>query len=155
MKGFVFSLQALLILRQRQERVALEHYGRALHARAAAWAAVQQAQQDLARSWSTLRTELENTCCAARAAFHRAQCTALEERSRRAQAQAQSAEHVVRETLSAFTEARRQREAVDRVRERRHRAFERDRARQEGRILDDLAGRCAKPRLNGQPAQLP
>lgn len=155
MKGFVFSLQALLTLRQRQERLALEQYGRALQARATACAAVQQAQADLACAWSTLRAELETSCYAARVAFHRAQCSALEERSRRAQAEVQSAGHALRKTLGAFTEARRRREAVDRVRERRRLAFEREGMRQESRILDDLAGRCARPMLGGQPGQIP
>jgi len=149
MKGFVFSLQALLILRQRQEQLALEHYGRALHAHAAACAALQQAEADLARAWEVFRTELEVSCSAARAGFHRAQCVALGDRSRRAQAEAQLAESAVGQTRSALAEARRQREAVDRLRDRRQLAFERDRTRAEGRMLDDLAGRCPRPLLSG------
>jgi flagellar export protein FliJ len=141
MKPFTFSLQALLTLRQRQEQVALEQYGRALRARALACAALRLAQDGLAQAWSAFRTELEGSCCGGRASFHRAQCAALEERSRRTQAEAQSAELAVRQALDCFTEARRQREAVERVRDRRRLAFERDCTRQEGRVLDDLAGR--------------
>ena len=139
MKRFRFTLQALHTLRQRQENVALEHYGAALLHRQDALRLLQRAENDLAQTWLDLQQHLQAGCDAALALQARSLCAAVEERRTRAHQDLGQAELDVQRTFAAMIEARRQREIVDKLHDRQLRAHEHAAAVTEHKLLDELA----------------
>ena len=149
MKSFRFSLQAVLTLRQRQERFALEAYAAALLARHQAVARVKAVEQELAAAWSDLRRRQETGCPAAEMAQAMAFSQVLSRRRDEAVTALMAAERGVNLSLQNLLEARRQRETVDACHDKQRLAHQRNQTRQENRLLDDLAGRRFTPLLAG------
>jgi flagellar FliJ protein len=143
MKAFRFSLQAILTLREEREREAQRHYARMLRAVEAVQSDLAGVQQHLttlaAEQQARLRTglpanELE------RLGHYR---VVLEERRIRLQQElvrAQQAADLAQASLIKATQAR---EALENYRQKLHRAYDYTLARDEQKLLDDLAGRTS------------
>jgi flagellar FliJ protein len=139
MKKFRFTLQAVQVVRQQQERQALEAYGRCLRARQQAEAALSEARQHLEDAWRRQR-ELEASGAPALWLMHSQNwCAVLEERCHQAQSALQQAREQAAAAWSRLAVARRQREAVDKLRQRQWRQYELALAREEQKQLDELA----------------
>ncbi|WCJ58226.1 flagellar export protein FliJ [Fontisphaera persica] len=139
MKKFRFTLQAVHVVRQQQERQALEAYGRCLRARQQAEAALQQARQNLEEGWRRQR-ELEASGAPALWLVHGQHwCALLEERCGQAETALQQAREQTSAAWARLAVARRQREAVEKLRQRQWRQYELALAREEQKQLDELA----------------
>ena len=139
MKKFRFTLQAVYVVRQQQERQALEVYGRCLRARLQAEAALAQARQNLEEGWRRQR-ELEAAGAPALWLMHGQHwCATLDERCRQAEILLQQAREQTAAAWSRLAVARRQREAVEKLRQRQWRQHELALAHQEQKQLDELA----------------
>ncbi len=141
MKAFHFTLEAVRVLRQRQEQDAMDNYARALIARQQAVERLEAVQQQLHASWQDLRDQLARGCTAGKAAqlqnYHRALEKTRDERS----AALGLAERRVNTAFAAMLAARQQREIVDKGYEKQKIRHDREQQRGEQKFLDDLASR--------------
>jgi flagellar export protein FliJ len=139
MKLFKFSLESLRTLRKQKERVAQQHYARALAACDAAGAQLQNANRELTGAWESLVRELGGGAAAAKIQGLRAWCAALESRRNGCQVAldeaCRAAEAAFREMIGAV----RDREALDRFCDKLRRAHERGAQREEQKHFDELA----------------
>jgi flagellar protein FliJ len=138
MKRFRFTLQALQTVRQRQEQVALEQYSVAMQARLQAEAAFLAARSERDFAWEQHRKRLELGATAAQLAQLQAYCQAAELRCQESEVRLRAAEDEVHQKWQQFAEARKQREVVDKVEERQRRRYQRECAREEQKMLDEL-----------------
>lgn len=139
MKTFRFSLEAVATTRKRAENVALENYAQALLLRAGALRQLEAAQHELDSVWGRVREEMVKGCTAAKAAQLRLQARLLgEDRTAREEALAH-AERGANQALQQMLAARRQREAVDKLRGRQRLSYDRDIASDSQKFLDELA----------------
>ncbi|MCX8154887.1 MAG: flagellar export protein FliJ [Verrucomicrobiae bacterium] len=139
MKKFRFTLQAVYVVRQQQERQALEAYGRCLQARQQAEQALAQARHNLEEAWRR-RRELEAAGAPALWLMHGQHwCAMLEERCHHAEAALHHAREQTAAAWSRLAVARRQREAVEKLRHRQWHQHELALAREEQKQLDELA----------------
>lgn len=145
MKPFKFSLEAVATTRRRREQAALENYAQALLARQSARAQLDALQQNLDGVWSRLRQTLESGCSASAVTRLRQESYFLEEeRKLREEALAQ-AELAVSQALQQMLAARKQREAVEKVRVKKRMEYDRDVQRDTQKFLDELATQRATP----------
>ncbi len=147
MKPFRFTLHALLTLRQRQEHAALEHYARALLDQQQARTQLDRVEQQLNRAWNELQSQLDRGCDAAVILQSRNHGAAIERRRFEAQNALDQAVLQVQRALVDTLNARRQREAVDTLREKQRFAHERECLRLEHKVLDEFASRRTSPVL--------
>jgi len=139
MKTFRFTLEAVATTRRRVENVALENYAHALLVRAGALRQLEATQRELDAVWARVREEMTQGCAAAKAAQLRLQARLLEEdRTAREEALAH-AERGANQALQQMLAARKQREAVDKLRGRQRLSYDRDVARDSQKFLDELA----------------
>lgn len=143
MKAFRFSLQAILTLREEREQEAQRHYARMLRAVQAVnaeLAAVDRqltalaAEQQARLGTGLMANELE------RLGNYR---VVLEERLgilQRDLARAQQASDLAKDALIKATQSR---QALENYRQKLHRAYDYTLAREEQKLLDDLAGRAS------------
>lgn len=143
MKAFRFSLHAILTLREEREQEAQRHYAkmlRAVEAVNAELATVGQHLADLAtEQQARLRTglpanELE------RIGNYRVLLEDCQKRLQQDLARAQQAAEQARVALVKATQARK---ALENYREKLHRVYDQTLARNEQKLLDDLAGRTS------------
>jgi flagellar export protein FliJ len=139
MKPFRFSLESLRTLRKQKERVAQQHYARALAAGDAAAAQLADANRELAAAWEMLVTELGDGAAAAHILGRRAWCTALETRRNERQAALEAARRAAETAFRELLVAARDREALDRFCEKSRRAHARGAQREEQKNFDELA----------------
>lgn len=141
MKPFRFNLQALLTLRQRQEHLALEQYAQTLLHQQQARNHLAAVERELVGAWTALGSHLAQGCRVATARHSRDYCTALELRRHQAENALAHTTLQVQRALETTHDARRQREVVDKLRERQLRAHSREAAMAEHKLLDEMAGR--------------
>lgn len=149
MKSFRFSLQAVLTLRQRQERFALEAYAAALLVCHQAVSRMKAVELELSTSWSDLRCKQDAGCSAAVMSQASEYSRTLSRRRDEAGVALMAAERGMNVSLKSLLEARKQREIVDACHDKQKLAHQREQVRQENRLLDDLAGRRFTPLLAG------
>jgi flagellar export protein FliJ len=155
MKSFRFTLEAVLTLRQRQEQTALEQYAQTLLARQQAVAKLENAQRELNASMQELRGQLAAGCTAAHAAqAHDYQRSLGRRRDECAQALG-TAERRVNAAMQAMLAARRQREIVDKFFDKQKLNHLRGLARNEQKMLDDLASRRGNSIFAWNPTEIP
>jgi flagellar export protein FliJ len=141
MKPFQFTLEAVRILRQRQEQLAMEQYARVLLSRQQAVQRLEAAERQIQTAMQEIRELTVRGCTASKAAhaqeyqraleMHRTDCVrALELAERRANA-----------GLNAMLQARREREIVDKFFDKQKARHLREQGRAEQKLLDDLASR--------------
>jgi len=155
MKAFHFTLEAVRTLRQRQEQTCMEQYAQALLARQQATERLAAVQHELTVGWDELRVKLSAGCAASEAAqahdYHRA----LGRRRDECQAQLGTAERRVNAALQAMLAARQQREIVDKYFDKQKVRHQRDVARDEQKMLDELAGRRGNSILTWNSTEMP
>ena len=141
MKKFRFTLEAVRVLRQRQEQDAMDQYARTLVARQQALERLEAVQQQLSAGWQELRQALERGCPAAEATRMQEYHRLLEKRRDECLSALGLAERRVNAAFAAMLAARQQREIVDKSFEKQKAQHQRERAQDEQKLLDDLAGR--------------
>lgn len=139
MKPFRFSLESLRTLRQQKERVAQQHYARALAAGEAAAARLADADRELAAAWERLVTELSDGAAAAQILGRRAWCATLETRRNERQSALNEARRAAEKAFQEMVVAVRDREALDRFCEKSRRAHALGVQREEQKMFDELA----------------
>jgi flagellar export protein FliJ len=139
MKLFKFPLESLRTLRKQKERVAQQHYARALAVCDAAAAKLQSANQELSGAWDALLRELGCGVAAGKIQGLRTWCTALEARRNEFQAAVDEARCAAGTALREMIAAARDREALDRFCAKSRRAHERNVQREEQKNFDELA----------------
>ncbi len=155
MKPFKFSLEAVATTRRRLEQAALENYAQALLVRQSAVTQLESIQHDLEAAWLRLRQTLESGCSASSATRLRQESSFLEdERKLREDALAQ-AERGVSQALQQMLAARKQREAVEKVRGKKRLEYDRDAQRDTQKFLDELATQRATPAQSWRTAADP
>lgn len=156
MKPFRFTLQALLTVREREERAAFELYARTLQLRQQAFDDLTAVESDLAAARVELRHQMVKGGPVAGLLQRQSHCHQLgEQREPLADALAR-AEKAARLALLHMITAQQNREVVDKFLETQQKNYQRDCTREEQKLLDELA-HCAGPaspftQLNPEPA---
>lgn len=138
MKPFHFSLESLRPIREQRERLAQRRYAEALRAGEQATAQWDAAILELAGAWGQLCRQLRDDAAAFQLQQTRAWCDALERRCERLAAAAQSAQRAAREAWRDMMRATRERQTLDRLREKSRRAYDRDAGRAAQKELDEM-----------------
>jgi flagellar protein FliJ len=153
MKAFHFSLEAVQTLRQRQEQQAMEQYVRALLARQQALDHLEFVRERIRLNQEELSRLLSAGCTAAVATqVHHFERSLEKLEADRAGALALT-ERRVNTTFQAMVLARQKRKMVESFRERQLARHRRAEAREEQKILDDLAGRRDRSILTWNPTR--
>ena len=139
MKLFKFPLESLRTLRKQKERVAQQHYARALTACDAAAGQLQDADRKLAAAWEELVIEMSEGAAAAQILGRRTWCAGLETRRQELQAALDEARRAAGMALQEMLAAARDREALDRFCHKARRAHARAAQREEQKDFDELA----------------
>ncbi len=141
MKPFRFTLEAVSIVRQRQEQKAMELYGQTLDMRRQAKDALDAVDKELNTCWQQWRRQLADGFAAADAARAHAYHSVLTQRRTDCAKALEAAERRVNAALEDMLQARQQREIVDKFFDKQKAQHQRGVARGEQKFLDDLAGR--------------
>ncbi|MDB6020533.1 MAG: Flagellar export protein FliJ [Pedosphaera sp.] len=141
MKPFHFNLEAVRTLRQRQEQKALEQYAQTLLARQQAVERLESAQRELDAASLELADRLETGCAASQISQANDYQRVVIKRRDESMIALGAAERRVNASLQAMLAARQQREIVDKFFDKQKATHQRDLARSEQKMLDDLAGR--------------
>jgi flagellar export protein FliJ len=147
MRQFRFTLEAVRTLRQRQEQLAMEEYARALLARHDALQRMRALEEELSGAWEQARRRLRQGCPAWEMAALKLSEKLLQERRQAADKVFQDCEARAREAFRALLAARKEREIVDKCREKQRAAHELECARQETKLMDELGARRIAPAL--------
>jgi flagellar FliJ protein len=139
MKPFHFPLEPLRSIRQHKEQVARERYAKTLRACEEAAARVQAASVELTACWKTLCDKLAAGVSGDDLLRARAWCNVLELRVRERAAALEEARHAVDAVWEDLMVATREREGLDRLREKRRRNYDREAQREEQKNMDELA----------------
>ena len=152
MKRFEFTLEAVRILRRRQEQDAMDAYAKALLARQTAFMRLDQVQQELISGWHQLRALLDQGCQASQAARQQEYHRVIEKRRDELTAALATAERRVNAAFQAMLVARRALEIVDKAFSKQLAHHQREVLRGEQKFLDDLASRRQSSVLTWNPA---
>jgi flagellar export protein FliJ len=155
MKSFRFTLEAVRTLRQRQEQVAMEQYAQALAFRQQAYDRLETVQQELNAGFRDLRARLAKGCAASEAAQAGDYHKSLARRRDEFTLALGTAERRVNAALQTMLATRQQRELVDKYFDKQKSRHQRDQARSEQKIMDDLAGRRGNSILAWNPSEMP
>jgi flagellar export protein FliJ len=139
MKLFKFPLESLRTLRKQKERVAQQHYARALAACDAAGEQLHAADRELAAAWEQLVIEMSEGTAAAQILGRHNWCLTLETRRNELQAALDEARRAAETALQEMFAAARDREALDRFCNRSRRAHARAAQREEQKNFDEMA----------------
>jgi len=139
MKPFRFPLQPILSLKQQAEQSARERYAATLRACEAAAAQVQQASIELTECWTGLCQKLALGVASGELLRARAWCNVLELRVKERATALEKARHAVDAVWQELMFATREREGLDRLRDRRRAAYSRTVQAAEQKELDELA----------------
>ncbi len=139
MKGYRFTLQALLTLRARQEQAAQEIYAQALAVRHQAVIRLQEAQHECQAAQLLSRERTATGAPAAQLAQIGEYCRAMDERRERCTETLDQAQLVATQRLEKLIAARRAREVVDKFQKRQREKYDRELTREEQKLLDELA----------------
>jgi len=155
MKPFRFTLEAVRTVRQRQENSALEQYAHALALRQQVLARLEAVQQELGDCWHQLRAQMAGGCQASAATQAHDYQRSLVQRREECRLAVGTAERRVNAALQTMLATRRQRELVDKFFEQQRSRHQRDQARAEQKMLDDLAVRRNGSLLAWNPTEIP
>ena len=141
MNRFRFRLQAVLILRQRQEQLAMERYAAALAECARAQERFHQAKVSCLGVAAAHGELLRRGATAAEVIQSHQHHQLWEERLVEQSAAVQRAQSGVDDALQSMLAVRAQRETVDKFQDRQRRFYEIEARRQEQKLLDEWAQR--------------
>lgn len=139
MKPFRFSLQPILALKEQAEQTARERYASTLRACEDAAARVQQASVELTECWTGLCEKLAAGVNSGELLRARAWCNVLELRVKERATALETARHAVDAVWQELMRATREREGLDRLRDRRRTAHHRLVQAAEQKALDEVA----------------
>lgn len=139
MKPFRFPLKSLRVLREQKERIAQKRYVEALRASDAAAAKLDAGSLELATAWTALCEEVARGSTIARLRHARAWCGELERRCDQLAAALKAAQRLAHNTWREMALATRDREAIDKLHDKRRRAFDVEVQRGEQKLLDEIA----------------
>ena len=145
MKHFRFTLQALLTVREREERSALEHYARQLQLQQLALDDLTASETELAAGWGELRHLMTRACPVADLVQRQDHCQRLGERLERQRDTLARAEAAARLALLQLITAQQNREVVVKFLETQQENYRRECTREEQKLLDELARRADPP----------
>lgn len=145
MRRFRSTLQALLTVRQRQERLAMERYSEALQARRRMAEALALADRERTQAAERLNQRLGQGMQAVEVVREQANYRMLEGRRDTAFQALTTAENAIAPALTGMLQARQQRQAVEDCITRQRERHVRDQMTQERKLLDELAQRRAMP----------
>jgi flagellar export protein FliJ len=138
MKTFHFSLQALRILRERQEQIVLQDYGRALQLWEQARDKVDAILQQIQIACLEAQQKLIEGCSGSDLMQLQSYCQSLEQRRRQGEQAARVARHQASLAFTRLIAARQARAVVDKCFDQQKRRHDHDRQRREQGILDDM-----------------
>jgi flagellar export protein FliJ len=141
MKKFRFTLSALRTVRQRLEQTALEAYANALRVQKRAQDELDAVLTELRSGWTLRQDKLAAGASAETIMQIQTYCQYLEIRRRQREAVLKNAQDLALNQWQTFLAARRQREIVDRCYDHQRQRYERECAREEQKILDELGVR--------------
>ncbi|MBL9137200.1 MAG: flagellar export protein FliJ [Verrucomicrobiales bacterium] len=147
MKKFRFTLQALLTVRQRQEHLAMERYAAALAQRRRAMELLAIANTEVVDAAQAWQSRVNGGLMAAELVQRAEHLRVLEFKRNQAAVASASAERAVDPALNAMLEARRQRELVEQCEQQQRLRHQREAARQDSKVQDELAQRRVAPAL--------
>jgi len=153
MKAFHFSLESVLTLRQRQEKVAMGNYAQMLAAHRRALDQLEEVQQELKNSGEELREQIVAGCSASQAVQAHRYFESLERRRRKCVADVTAAEARKNSAMQAMLLARQQREVIDKFFEREKKRYDYACSREEQKLMDDLPQRRGDSVLSWNPAR--
>jgi flagellar export protein FliJ len=139
MKPFRFPLQPILSLKQQAEQSARERYAATLRACEQAASHLQQASVELTECWTGLCQKLAAGVTSGELLRARAWCNVLELRVKERATVLEKARHAVDAVWQELMVATREREGLDRLRDRRRVAYKRTVQAAEQKQLDELA----------------
>lgn len=139
MKSFHFSLSTLSVLREQQEQAAQKKYADALQFCEAAAASVQTASQELMTCWHELTGKLSSGVSAVEFLRARAWCNVLELRLKERTSALEQARLKVDAVWQEMLLATRDRESLDKLHNKKRRAYNAEVQRKEQQELDELA----------------
>lgn len=150
MKPFRFSLEAVLTLRTRAEREALEAYAHALNELRQLERLSDTLQRELAELVDGIREKMRSGCPAARLLRLRHYERYLQHRYNNSLQALREGKTTAQRALQKVLAARRGREAVDQLRSKHLERHRRKVERLNQRIIDELASQNAAPVLSWQ-----
>jgi flagellar export protein FliJ len=154
MKAFRFSLEAVQTLRHRQEQQAMEQYVRALLARQQALDQLEIIRERVRRNQQELSRLLSAGCTAAVAAQVQLFERSLEKQQADRVASLAMTERRVNAAFQAMLVARQKRKMVESYRNKQAALHQRAEAREEQKLLDDLAARRERSILSWNPTRM-
>jgi flagellar export protein FliJ len=141
MKPFNFSLQAVRILRQRQEHSALERYAQTVRARQEALQQSNKIQEKLEAGWAEWKQRFSKALSALQLKQLQAYCGTITKRKEDCAARLQAAQRGVNLAWQVLLAARQNLEAVEHHYENERRRYEQAMHREEQKLLDEMAPR--------------
>jgi flagellar export protein FliJ len=147
MKPFRFPLKSLRVLRQQKERAMQKRYVEALRACDEAAARLDAGSHELAAAWSALCEEVTEGATVGQLRQTRAWCATLEQRCEQLAAALKLAQQTTHEASRDMMLATRDREALDRLRNKQRHNFNRGVQRDEQKQLDEMGLRLSLPGL--------
>jgi flagellar export protein FliJ len=148
MKSFRFTLEPVLIIRERQEREAEERYGRALAAQRKALAALRDTELELDDAFAEHRRRLVEGSPVVILMQQQLYCAHIEATRKTAANAADAAEQKVKEAVLAMVAAKQQRDIIEKFRANQQADYDRQLSAEEQKMLDELAGRRIDPALS-------
>jgi flagellar FliJ protein len=139
MKAFRFSLQAVHVLREQQERKAMDEYARDLQAANAANERLRAVQLELENVWQQLQSLSTQGATAREILQLHSYSSTVKERKKQCEALLNAARNKAGESCRKYLEARQKRETVDRFREQQKERYDRNLALEEQARMDELA----------------
>ena len=152
MKPFRFPLEAVLTLRTRTEREALEAYARSLTELRQMERLADALQRELSEVVDNIRVTMQHGCTASELMRLRHYERYVQHRHTNSLQALRQAETEAQRTLQKLLAARRGREAVDQLRSRHLDRHRRNQEHVNQRIIDELASQNAAPVLSWQSA---
>ena len=144
MKAFKFTLEAVRTLRTRQEKNALEQYGKAVKTREQAVALLWKAREELGKIFQE-RMNLSEGAAASDLAQLERWTGEVATRERECLQNVQLASMRVEDAWQDLLKARQEREIVEKFLDRQRERYDRALDREEQKSLDELASRQAVP----------
>jgi flagellar export protein FliJ len=139
MKNFKFSLQALRILRERQEQNALQEYGNTLRQLEAAQAKAEALQTELEGAWTQLQQAYKGSTSARHLAQLQEWCSTLRTQKQQSEYNLKVAHQHSQEAFTRLVAARQARSVVEKCYERQKQQHELQVRKHQTKIQDDRA----------------
>jgi flagellar FliJ protein len=138
MKPFHFPLKSLRVVREQKERAAQKRFVEAMRASDEAAAKLDAGTHELSAAWMALCKQVEAGTTISKLQHTRAWCGELERRCSQLAAALKSAERAVHEARREMVSTSRDREALDRMHDKRRRDYDREVQRDEQKRLDEM-----------------